>query len=95
MMIHMSVEPMDEEPSLPWTVRSLCCVYALQRIRRSEDGDALVLVQIEEIFVARDNEVGIGGHRARKDVIIVGISADRGWQRFRLDDLNHAFIVLH
>jgi hypothetical protein len=51
------------------------CFYTLQCVRGSEDRDALVLVQIEKIFVARDNEVGISGRCAREDVIIAGIAS--------------------
>lgn len=75
--------------------RSFSRLYTLQRIRGSKNGDTLEFVQIEKIFVARNDEVGIGGRRARKDVIIVGITADWVWQRFRLDDFNQALIVLH
>jgi hypothetical protein len=51
----------------------------LQCIRGSKDRDALILAQIEKIFVARDDEVGVGSRCAREDVIIVRITANGSW----------------
>jgi len=50
----------------------------LQRYRRGDYGNAFVLVQIEEIFITRDDEIGAGGGSPREDVIIVRIAANWG-----------------
>lgn len=42
----------------------------LQSIRGGEDQDALIRVQVEQVFIAGDDERGASGERAGNDVII-------------------------
>ena len=59
----------------------LLCIQALQSIRGGEDRDALMLAQIEQVFVAGDDELGLGGRCAGEHMVIVGIAGggfDRG-----------------
>jgi hypothetical protein len=48
-----------------------------QRLSRCEDRD-LESVEFEQILVPGDDQIDLGGEGQGKDVIIVGIAADRG-----------------
>jgi hypothetical protein len=41
---------------------------ALQGVRSGEDRDTLILVKIEQVATAGDDEVGLGGERAGQHV---------------------------
>ena len=67
----------------------------MQGVRGGEDRDALILVQIEQVAIARDDEVGLGGERASEHMVVIRITAGWGRQRLWLDDLRQAGVVLH
>ena len=67
----------------------------LQGGRGGENRDALILVQIEQVAIAGDDEVGLGGERASEHVVVIRITAGWGRQRLWLNDLSQAGVVLH
>jgi integrase/recombinase XerD len=67
----------------------------LQGIRGCEDGDALIRMQNEQVFIAGDDEVSLGGERASEHVVIVWIAAHRRVKGLGFDDLSQALVVLH
>lgn len=52
--------------------------HALQGFRGGEDGDAVVFFEHEQIVIAGDDGLGVGGERASKDMIVVGSRETRG-----------------
>jgi hypothetical protein len=51
-----------------------------QRIGWVEDRGVLEGVEIEQILVAGDDQLDLGGERQGEDVVIVGIATDRLWE---------------
>ena len=47
------------------------------------DGDALEVLEVEELGVAGDDEIGFGGERTSENVIIIGIAGHGGCDRGR------------
>lgn len=43
-------------------------------------------MEIEQVIIARDDELDLSGERKRQELIIVRIAADGSWQRCRCDD---------
>lgn len=66
-----------------------------QGLHGAHDLDVLVSLQVEEVFVARDNEIGVGGERAGKHLVIVRIGADHWGNVRRSDELAEKLITLN
>ena len=70
------------------------------RLSRIDDGNALKLAKHEQVLVARNDEICPRGNSQCKQTIVIGIAADRLFQRWRIDDeidqlanLGHGFFV--
>ena len=48
-----------------------------KRLGGFDDRNALVLLEVEQISVSRDDEIDVGTDRAGKNVIVVGVNRDR------------------
>ena len=61
----------------------LSCLDPIKRLSRWDDRYALVLLQVEQIAIARDDEISPGSHRAGEHGIIIRIGTDglsKGWR---------------
>src|SRR5690606_22061332 len=70
------------------------CLDAAHGIRRGEDRDVLIRLEIEQIEIARDDEIGARRERAGEHGIIIRIAASRCRQRLWLDEVSEPPIVL-
>lgn len=67
---------------------------ATQCIGGGEDGDVLEGLEIEQIQIARDDEIGARGECASEYVIVIGIAAGGLRQRLRLDEVSEPTVIL-
>ena len=65
----------------------LAAADELQRLRRGQDIDVLIVLQAEQVVIAGDDAVGLSGTGQGQHGIIVRIAAEGAWQRRRIDHL--------
>jgi len=58
-----------------------------EEVYGADDGDALVLLEREEVPVAGDDEVGVSGKRGGENVVVVGVVGDGVGKGAKTDDL--------
>ncbi len=61
---------------------------AQQGLGRCDDGDALEDLTHEQIVIARDNSIDLGGQSQGEHRIVIGIAANRPRQGRRIDHLD-------
>ena len=67
---------------------------AAHGISGRENRNTLMRTQVEQIEIARDDEIGARGECAGEHVIIVGVAAGRCRQRLRLDQVSEPAVFL-
>ena len=70
------------------------CFDLCESLSGSEDGNSGVCDECEEISIASNDEIGARMNRERKYSIIVGIAADRRFERRRVQNLGDSFDIL-
>lgn len=55
---------------------TLDCLEPFQKLCYVDDFRIAVFLQYKEVFVAGDKQIGSGGFRQSKEIVITGVSAD-------------------